>query len=152
MPANPEFEATFAACREILRELEPKLILNADEPGNYWLDAGYSERHKKMICFGGVRIGKGYVSYHLMPVYGCPDLVRDMPSELRRRMQEYIEARDREIGDMTVERGKCEDELVVAADTVVAAMQECSKIGLINHRSSKFIGRKIYNRKRQEIE
>jgi hypothetical protein len=87
MPANPEFEATFAACREILRELEPKLIPNADEPGNYWLDAGYSERHKKMICFGGVRIGKGYVSYHLMPVYGCPDLVRDMPSELRRRMQ-----------------------------------------------------------------
>jgi len=87
MSANPDFEATFAACREILRELEPKLILNADEPGNYSLDAGYSERHKKMIWFGGVRIGKGYVSYHLMPVYGCPDLVRDMPDELRRRMQ-----------------------------------------------------------------
>ena len=87
MPASPEFEATFAACREILRELQPKLILNADEPGNYWLDAGYSERHKKTICFGGVRIGKAYVSYHLMPVYGCPDLVRDLPDELRRRMQ-----------------------------------------------------------------
>ena len=87
MPANPEFEETFAACREILRKLQPKLILNADEPGHYWLDTGYSERRKKMICFGGVRIGKGYVSYHLMPVYGCPDLVRDMPDELRRRMQ-----------------------------------------------------------------
>jgi hypothetical protein len=39
------------------------------------------------MWFGGVRVGKAYVSYHLMPVYGCPDLVRDMPDELRRRMQ-----------------------------------------------------------------
>jgi hypothetical protein len=87
MPAEHDFGATFAACRDILRELEPKLLLNADEPGNYSLDAGYSEQLKKMIWFGGVRIGKNYVSYHLMPVYGCPDLVRTMPDELRRRMQ-----------------------------------------------------------------
>ena len=87
MGAQDEFGATFAKCREILRELEPKLLLNADEPGNYSLDAGYSAQFKKMIWFGGVRIGKNYVSYHLMPVYGCPDLVRTMPDELRRRMQ-----------------------------------------------------------------
>src|SRR3954451_18480031 len=87
MGAHDEFGATFADCRDILRELEPKLLLNADEPGNYSLDAGYSEKHKKMIWFGGVRVGKSYVSYHLMPVYGCPDLVRTMPDELRRRMQ-----------------------------------------------------------------
>ena len=87
MTIDPQFQRTFAECREILRELEPKLILNTDEPGNYSLDAGYSARHKKVIWFGGVRIGKGYVSYHLMPVYGCPDLVRDMPDALRRRMQ-----------------------------------------------------------------
>ena len=35
----------------------------------------------------GVRTGKRYVSYHLMPVYGFPELIESMSPELRRRMQ-----------------------------------------------------------------
>jgi hypothetical protein len=34
-----------------------------------------------------VEIGKGYVSFHLMPVYGCPKLLDDLSEKLRARMQ-----------------------------------------------------------------
>jgi hypothetical protein len=35
----------------------------------------------------GTRIGKNYVSYYLMPVYGMPALLDGISPELRRRMQ-----------------------------------------------------------------
>ena len=35
----------------------------------------------------GTRIGKSYVSYYLMPVYGMPELLAGVSPELRRRMQ-----------------------------------------------------------------
>jgi hypothetical protein len=35
----------------------------------------------------GTRIGKSYVSYYLMPVYGMPELLDGLSPELRRRMQ-----------------------------------------------------------------
>ena len=37
--------------------------------------------------FGGVRIGKSYVSYYLMGVYGDPELVAEMSPALHKRMQ-----------------------------------------------------------------
>jgi hypothetical protein len=37
--------------------------------------------------FAGVRTGKSYVSFHLMPVYGDPRLLEGISPELRRRMQ-----------------------------------------------------------------
>ncbi len=39
------------------------------------------------IYFGGTRMGKAYVSFHFFPVYACPDLLPDVPKELRSRMQ-----------------------------------------------------------------
>jgi hypothetical protein len=32
-------------------------------------------------------VGKSYVSYHLMPVYGCPELVAGLSDRLRAGMQ-----------------------------------------------------------------
>lgn len=34
-----------------------------------------------------MRVGKAYVSYHLMSVYACPDLLKTMTPELKKRMQ-----------------------------------------------------------------
>jgi hypothetical protein len=34
-----------------------------------------------------VQIGKGYVSYHLMPVCGCPKLLGNVSAKLKARMQ-----------------------------------------------------------------
>lgn len=41
----------------------------------------------KPVWFGAARIGKRYVSYHLMPVYAFPDLLVGISPELRKRMQ-----------------------------------------------------------------
>jgi hypothetical protein len=35
----------------------------------------------------GTRLGKGYVSYYLMPVYASPELAATLSPELRKRMQ-----------------------------------------------------------------
>ena len=37
--------------------------------------------------FAGTRVGKNYVSYYLMPVYGLPELLAGISPELRRRQQ-----------------------------------------------------------------
>ena len=39
------------------------------------------------VWFGAARIGKRYVSYHLMPVYVFPDLLDGISLELKKRMQ-----------------------------------------------------------------
>jgi hypothetical protein len=43
--------------------------------------------NKKPLCFGGVRLGKNYVSYYLMSVYVSPGQVKGMSPELKKRMQ-----------------------------------------------------------------
>ena len=40
-----------------------------------------------MNLSSGVRTGKNYVSYHLMAIYACPDLLESVSPELRKRMQ-----------------------------------------------------------------
>jgi hypothetical protein len=39
------------------------------------------------VWFGAVRMGKRYVSYHLMPIYACPDLLDSISPGLKKRMQ-----------------------------------------------------------------
>ena len=42
---------------------------------------------KQPLWFGGVRLGKAYVSYHLMPVYTHPSLAAKISPALTKRMQ-----------------------------------------------------------------
>ena len=37
--------------------------------------------------FAAVRTGMAYVSFHLMPVYACPDMLENSSPELTKRMQ-----------------------------------------------------------------
>ena len=39
------------------------------------------------MWFGSVRMGKAYVSFHLMPLYMNPPLEKQIPPELKKRMQ-----------------------------------------------------------------
>jgi len=63
------------------------LVVAVDGHDNYLLNTHYSERWKKDLMFGAVQRKKNYVSYHLMPVYMCPELLDDISPELRKRMQ-----------------------------------------------------------------
>ena len=87
MPDKSEFQAVFESLREILKKYEPRLVVLHDKPGNYYLNTPYCEKFKKEVCFGAVGIKKNYVSYYFMPIYGCPEMVRELSPELKARMQ-----------------------------------------------------------------
>lgn len=85
-PAN-DFAPVFEALKKILKRHAPRLTVTVDQPGNYSLNAAYSEKFKQNVFFGAVSLKKNYVSYYLMPVYMYPDLLKELSPELKRRMQ-----------------------------------------------------------------
>jgi hypothetical protein len=86
MPAKNDFAPVFKSLRSILAEYAPKLEVVHDRPDNYYLDTRTIGKNKKPIYFGGVRLGKAYVSYYLMPAYS-PELRTGMSPALKKRMQ-----------------------------------------------------------------
>jgi hypothetical protein len=87
MPNRDQFPAVFARLKAVLEPYAPNLVVTADAPDLYALDAPPSPRFPQGVFFGQVKIGKSYVSFHLMPVYMFPDLLADLPAALRKRMQ-----------------------------------------------------------------
>jgi len=73
--------------RPLLAKYEKKLVVVHDSDDSYYLDTAFIMPNKKPMFFGAVRIGKAYVSFHLMGVYVYPDLLSDMSPELKKRMQ-----------------------------------------------------------------
>ena len=45
------------------------------------------DRIGRPLYFAGVKTGKNYVSYHVMPLYMKPDLMKVVPPALKKRMQ-----------------------------------------------------------------
>jgi hypothetical protein len=87
MPAQIEFPLVFDSLKSILKPYAEKLTVKTDTGDTFYLDAAYSERWKKEIFFGSVQVKKNYVSFHLMPVYMYPDLLKNASPELKKRMQ-----------------------------------------------------------------
>ena len=64
------------------------LHIRADKPDQYELIGPPTPRSKgREVWFGAARIGKRYVSYHLMAVYVFPELLDGISPELKKRMQ-----------------------------------------------------------------
>jgi len=87
MATKPDFEAVFLRLRSILEPYAAKMIVVHDTDKNYYLDTSYVMKNKQRMCFGAVRMGKAYVSFHLIPVYCCPDLLDGLTPELKKHMQ-----------------------------------------------------------------
>jgi len=85
--SNLQFQETFNSLKEKLKKQEKKLKVHIDKKDTYYLNAGYDEKRKTDYFFGAVMIKKNYVSYHLMPVYCEPKLLKDISPELKKRMQ-----------------------------------------------------------------
>ena len=87
MPDKTDFAITFQKLKAILQPYAPKLIVVHDTAEDYYLDTPHVMKNKNRMFFGAVRMGKNYVSFHLMPVYGLADLREKMSPELKKRMQ-----------------------------------------------------------------
>ena len=66
---------------------EPELRATADEPRKYYLVTKAKSWKGGPMFFGAVMMFKGYVSYHLMPLYVCPELTKTLSADLKKRMQ-----------------------------------------------------------------
>ena len=59
----------------------------ADADGSYGVDMAPESERNPTTWFAGVRRGKAYVSFYLMPIYVEPTMLDDVSPDLRRRMQ-----------------------------------------------------------------
>jgi hypothetical protein len=86
-----DFAPVFAALKPVLAKHENRLAVKADTSVEYTLvtkSASPFPQHKgQPMYFGSVRLGKAYVSVHLMPLYMSPALVKTISPALKKRMQ-----------------------------------------------------------------
>ena len=87
MPDKNNFETVFGRLKTILQPYAKRMHVAQDSHIYYLLNTRYIMKNKQPLCFGGVRLGKAYVSFYLMSVYACPDLLKTMSPELKKRMQ-----------------------------------------------------------------
>lgn len=87
MPEKNNFDEIFARLKKILQPYVKKMDVASDSETYYLLNTRHIMKNKQPLCFGGVRLGKAYVSFYLMSVYACPDLLKTMSPELKKRMQ-----------------------------------------------------------------
>src|ERR1700687_3432678 len=87
MPSKNQFQQVFKQLRSILKKFERRLKVQTDAKDKYYLDTKVVGKNKKPICFGAVAVKKNYVSFYLMSVYGCPELIKGMSPKLKSRMQ-----------------------------------------------------------------
>ena len=85
------FASVFAAVKPVLASCANRLAVKADTSTEYTLvtkSASPFPQHKgQPMFFGSVRLGKAYVSFHLMPLYMCPALATSISPALKKRMQ-----------------------------------------------------------------
>src|SRR2546422_11324202 len=87
MPNTNSFDEVFARLKAIFRPYMKKMDVAQDNQIYYLLNTRHIMKNKQPLCFGGVRLGKAYVSFYLMSVYACPDLLQSMSPDLKKRMQ-----------------------------------------------------------------
>ncbi len=91
-----EFEIVFKSLKEILQKYSGPFTVKPDTNTKYGLYAQIGpatlkiwggKMKKPAMPVAWVEIGKGYVSYHLMGVYGNTKLLDGLSKELKARMQ-----------------------------------------------------------------
>ena len=87
MAESANFDEVFVELKSIFKPYAKKMDIASDTGACYLLNARYIMKNKQPLCFGGVRLGKNYVSFHLMSVYASPELLKTMSPELKKRMQ-----------------------------------------------------------------
>lgn len=70
-----------------MRPYGDQLVCERDDSSEYFVNTAHIMKNKKPLFFGAVQIRKNYVSYHLMPVYVFPELLKNLSPQLKKRMQ-----------------------------------------------------------------
>ena len=93
---SPEFQSIFDALRKILQKHRGSWSVQEDSGTCYSLAGGvgpavlrawHGKLKRPTMPIAWVQVGKAYVSYHLMAVYGNAQLLDGMSRALKARMQ-----------------------------------------------------------------
>jgi hypothetical protein len=82
-----DFPAVFERLKAILEPYARRMHVSADGSTGFSVDRAPESERSPSTWFAAVRLGKRYISYYLMRVYGDPTLLDAVSPELRRRMQ-----------------------------------------------------------------
>lgn len=82
-----DFAATFFGLKQILMPFEKYLHVSTETRGRYYLETRSASYKGKPLFFGAVVSGRTYVSFHLMPLYWDPSLLKKVSPGLKERMQ-----------------------------------------------------------------
>jgi hypothetical protein len=86
-----DFEAAFSALKTVLEKYAKQLAVRTDTAAAYSVGgktpSPFPQHKGQPMWFGEVRLGKAYVSFHLMPLYMNPPLQTAIPANLKERMQ-----------------------------------------------------------------
>jgi hypothetical protein len=111
MTDEAQATAVFDRLADIFTPYRSTLVTRVDEPGNLYLETPPSTSYPSGLFFGAVKIGKRYVSFHLMPIYVHPNLLDGISPGLRKRMQ----------GKSCFNFTRQDDELLRELETLTAA-------------------------------
>jgi len=85
------FSAVFATLKPVLGKFEKRLAVKSDTSREYTLvgrtPSPFPQHKGQPMWFGSVRIGKAYVSFHLLPLYMNEPLAKTVAPALKKRMQ-----------------------------------------------------------------
>ena len=87
MATKNDLRPVFERLKEIFAPYEPKMNIAQNSHNMYVLNTRYLLKKNYPLMFGGVRLGKNYVSYHLMSIYGSLGESTAISPELKKRMQ-----------------------------------------------------------------
>jgi hypothetical protein len=87
----PDFSRIFAALKPVMAEEESRLAVDKDTSSEYSLvtkrPSPFPQHKGQPMWFGAVKLGKEYVSFHLMPLYMSSTLEKEISPALQKRMQ-----------------------------------------------------------------
>jgi len=90
-PMPADFSPVFAALKPVFATAARRLAVAADSTTEYALKtrspSPFPQHKGQPLDFGSVRVGKAYVSVHLLPIYMSPPLMKRITPALKQRMQ-----------------------------------------------------------------
>jgi hypothetical protein len=91
MAKTQPFDAAFATLKGVLAPHAGKLAVLADTPKEFTLvskgPSPFPQHRGKPMYFASVRLGKAYVSFHLITLYMNPKMSKLISPALKKRMQ-----------------------------------------------------------------
>jgi hypothetical protein len=83
----PDTATVFVELKSVLLPYAEKLSVTTDTAHEFRMNTRHIQKNRKPLFFAAVQVKKNYVSFHLMPVYVRPELLKGVSPKLKARMQ-----------------------------------------------------------------